>query len=179
MKAQRSTLNVQCGMGSALTRRELPPNLFASARVAQWQSSPESIRGWSRSACCYNYKRRFRQGSSAVEQGTHKPLVGSSILPSGRFFMAVSRIAAYPAAFERRRREGLKPGVKRSETPGAESPTTEPRKGWRKTRGDTVRLSPVILSEDLQKQNAVEESHYFSKWILRRNRSEMLRLRSA
>ena len=23
------------------------------------------------------------QGSSAVEQGTHKPLVGSSILPSG------------------------------------------------------------------------------------------------
>ena len=24
-----------------------------------------------------------RQGSSAVEQGTHKPLVGSSILPSG------------------------------------------------------------------------------------------------
>ena len=29
-----------------------------------------------------------RQGSSAVEQGTHKPLVGSSILPSGTFFMA-------------------------------------------------------------------------------------------
>lgn len=26
-----------------------------------------------------------RQGSSAVEQGTHKPLVGSSILPSGTF----------------------------------------------------------------------------------------------
>ena len=25
------------------------------------------------------------QGSSAVEQGTHKPLVGSSILPSGTF----------------------------------------------------------------------------------------------
>ena len=29
--------------------------------------------------------RRKRQGSSAVEQGTHKPLVGSSILPSGIF----------------------------------------------------------------------------------------------
>jgi hypothetical protein len=28
-------------------------------------------------------KRIRRQGSSAVEQGTHKPLVGSSILPSG------------------------------------------------------------------------------------------------
>src|SRR5215212_6474863 len=28
------------------------------------------------------------QGSSAVEQGTHKPLVGSSILPSGTFLMA-------------------------------------------------------------------------------------------
>jgi hypothetical protein len=26
-----------------------------------------------------------RQGSSAVEQGTHKPLVGSSILPPGIF----------------------------------------------------------------------------------------------
>jgi hypothetical protein len=26
---------------------------------------------------------RTRQGSSAVEQGTHKPLVGSSILPPG------------------------------------------------------------------------------------------------
>jgi hypothetical protein len=30
----------------------------------------------------FNYVAR-RQGSSAVEQGTHKPLVGSSILPSG------------------------------------------------------------------------------------------------
>lgn len=28
--------------------------------------------------------RKERQGSSAVEQGTHKPLVGSSILPSGK-----------------------------------------------------------------------------------------------
>ena len=28
-------------------------------------------------------KKIKRQGSSAVEQGTHKPLVGSSILPSG------------------------------------------------------------------------------------------------
>src|SRR5436190_23594962 len=28
------------------------------------------------------------QGSSAVEQGTHKPLVGSSILPPGSFCMA-------------------------------------------------------------------------------------------
>src|SRR5260370_906403 len=29
-----------------------------------------------------------RKGSSAVEQGTHKPLVGSSILPPGTFHMA-------------------------------------------------------------------------------------------
>ncbi len=28
-------------------------------------------------------RRRFRQGSSVVEQGTHKPLVGSSNLPPG------------------------------------------------------------------------------------------------
>ena len=33
-------------------------------------------------------RRRFRQGSSVVEQGTHKPLVGSSNLPPGRFSMA-------------------------------------------------------------------------------------------
>jgi hypothetical protein len=31
-------------------------------------------------------RRLLRQGSSAVEQGTHKPLVGSSILPPGRFW---------------------------------------------------------------------------------------------
>lgn len=30
-----------------------------------------------------------RQGSSAVEQGTHKPLVGSSILPSGTPFTSL------------------------------------------------------------------------------------------
>jgi len=31
---------------------------------------------------------RFRQGSSVVEQGTHKPLVGSSNLPPGISIMA-------------------------------------------------------------------------------------------
>src|SRR5207244_9801962 len=31
---------------------------------------------------------RSRQGSSVVEQGTHKPLVGSSNLPPGNFAMA-------------------------------------------------------------------------------------------
>jgi hypothetical protein len=33
-------------------------------------------------------RRRFRQGSSVVEQGTHKPLVGSSTLPPGIRIMA-------------------------------------------------------------------------------------------
>jgi predicted GIY-YIG superfamily endonuclease len=33
-------------------------------------------------------RRQFRQGSSVVEQGTHKPLVGSSTLPPGKFHMA-------------------------------------------------------------------------------------------
>ena len=32
----------------------------------------------------------FRQSSSVVEQGTHKPLVGSSILPSGTNFQRVA-----------------------------------------------------------------------------------------
>jgi hypothetical protein len=32
-------------------------------------------------------RRRFCQGSSVVEQGTHKPLVGSSNLPPGRSIM--------------------------------------------------------------------------------------------
>ncbi len=32
----------------------------------------------------------FRQSSSVVEQGTHKPLVGSSILPSGTTFQSKS-----------------------------------------------------------------------------------------
>src|SRR5450631_1515973 len=37
-----------------------------------------------------------RQGSSAVEQGTHKPLVGSSILPSGTFtFRAHQKMSAF------------------------------------------------------------------------------------
>jgi predicted GIY-YIG superfamily endonuclease len=33
-------------------------------------------------------RRKFRQGSSVVEQGTHKPLVGSSNLPPGSLYMA-------------------------------------------------------------------------------------------
>src|SRR5436190_17609215 len=33
-----------------------------------------------------------RQGSSAVEQGTHKPLVGSSILPSGTFLRGLTSL---------------------------------------------------------------------------------------
>ncbi len=33
----------------------------------------------------------LRQGSSGVEQGTHKPLVGSSTLPPGTFFSLGSR----------------------------------------------------------------------------------------
>ena len=32
-------------------------------------------------------RRQFRQGSSVVEQGTHKPLVGSSNLPPGSSIM--------------------------------------------------------------------------------------------
>ncbi len=39
--------------------------------------------------------RSFRQGSSAVEQGTHKPLVGGSIPPSGT--LALQRRAPFPA----------------------------------------------------------------------------------
>jgi hypothetical protein len=34
-----------------------------------------------------------RQGSSAVEQGTHKPLVGSSILPPGSSQFEIGRSA--------------------------------------------------------------------------------------
>jgi predicted GIY-YIG superfamily endonuclease len=34
----------------------------------------------------YDRDKNWCQGSSAVEQGTHKPLVGSSILPPGSFF---------------------------------------------------------------------------------------------
>ena len=34
--------------------------------------------------------RNFRQGSSEVEQGTHKPLVGSSILPPGTHFSSLA-----------------------------------------------------------------------------------------
>src|SRR5436190_11318044 len=41
-----------------------------------------------------------RQGSSAVEQGTHKPLVGSSILPSGTC-LASSFSAENSPAFQR------------------------------------------------------------------------------
>jgi hypothetical protein len=44
-----------------------------------------------------------RQGSSAVEQGTHKPLVGSSILPSGIFVglgsVFLAKMRAAPKAF--------------------------------------------------------------------------------
>jgi hypothetical protein len=46
---------------------------------------PETIQGWSLDKIRYVFAPIKRQGSSVVEQGTHKPLVGSSNLPPGTY----------------------------------------------------------------------------------------------
>src|SRR5215469_14940317 len=61
---------------------------FVAARFRQGSSvveHPESIRGWSDWSSLISFELTQRQGSSVVEQGTHKPLVGSSNLPPGSF----------------------------------------------------------------------------------------------
>jgi hypothetical protein len=58
-------------------------NFPAFGQIAQWQSSPESF-GVGRAKKFARFADQNKcQGSSVVEQGTHKPLVGSSNLPPG------------------------------------------------------------------------------------------------
>jgi hypothetical protein len=57
------------------------------------------------------YLQYNSQGSSAVEQGTHKPLVGGSIPPSGTF--ASIRCQSTDATWKQRRMENFPPGVQR------------------------------------------------------------------
>ena len=49
----------------------------------------------------------FRQSSSVVEQGTHKPLVGSSILPSGTTFGPGTPASSGAVSFPRRKMCGM------------------------------------------------------------------------
>src|ERR1051326_2943090 len=66
----------------ALTLSVKRMNFSPSARVAQGRAIPKAF-GVGRARKFARLVREKRQGSSVVEQGTHKHLVGSSHLPPG------------------------------------------------------------------------------------------------
>ena len=88
--SSETTTKLNCSLFTSPTVHSSLPAFWLSGLPVFWSSALPAFRlsrlphrSWLQPPWCFDLNPSFCQGSSVVEQRTHKPLVGSSTLPPG------------------------------------------------------------------------------------------------